>query len=246
MSCFSDSNPLAALPPSILREVEDRLRRGEPVSKVTRWLMVQPRGPFRHEGHYDIQQRVSALREEIYLQDEEAEKKPGICGESSSRDQLEASAATPDRMDPDALLLVAVTDARAEIEFARAQREQGIAVDTSKARADLFRISEVMRSRASNIDSLSELCLKDTEQAPGVTAELKESLQTASDADRMLLRKWFETVLTMVDLQRQLHGLQTEKNAAQTAPDEAAEESCKRPNCPETGGDRKAGGGTTG
>jgi hypothetical protein len=62
MKCQPDLIALNALPDTVLRETIKRLKAGQKVAAVARWLMTQHRGALQHEGHYNIRKHVAELK----------------------------------------------------------------------------------------------------------------------------------------------------------------------------------------
>jgi hypothetical protein len=52
---------LKTLPPTLFRETVARLKGGQTVRRVARWLMTQNRGELQHLGFYDIRKHVAQL-----------------------------------------------------------------------------------------------------------------------------------------------------------------------------------------
>lgn len=58
-----DRSPaLRTLPPTLFRETVERLKGGQTVRLVARWLMTQDRGALQHEGHYEIRKQAGQLK----------------------------------------------------------------------------------------------------------------------------------------------------------------------------------------
>lgn len=56
---------LKMLPPSLFRETVARLKGGQTVRRVARWLMTQDRGEVQHLGFYDVRKHVVQMKARI-------------------------------------------------------------------------------------------------------------------------------------------------------------------------------------
>jgi hypothetical protein len=61
VSC-DHTNILQKLPPSVARELVDRLARGQKVKNAAGWLMTLHRGELQHKGRYEMTKYVAAVK----------------------------------------------------------------------------------------------------------------------------------------------------------------------------------------
>lgn len=210
-----DPNPLQDLPEPTGREAEARLRAGQSIAQVTRFLMASPRGLLRHEGYLLIYRRVAAMREWLQLHSGEQASDPSAPAAphtgtlvAQCLDAMKQLAARVKDCRPIVALSLALTVR--EVEGELEQRAHGQPIDLANLVPALVRIDQALRdvppgAVGDEIDPIDTSAGTAEHALPG----LAEAVAHLDDANRMLLRKGLESVLRGVQLQCGLHNVQS-------------------------------------